>query len=214
MFLADLVRAMSPRSRCDFIAVSSYGDGHEVVRRGPAAEGPRPRPRGPPRHHRRGHRRHRADADVPAGHPAGARAAVAADGVPAEQAVAAEGGRDGRVHRLHDRGSVRRRLRAGLRGEVPQLPYIAVLDGARLNGACSDSSIITEADARHASSRARPSSSTPGGHVTPLAQDTLRARRVTVVPAGTRRSGAAGGPGAGRRRPARGDRQRPHAASR
>ena len=26
---------------------------------------------------------------------------------------------------------------------------------------------------------------TPGGHVTPLAQDTLRARRVTVVPAGS-----------------------------
>ncbi len=64
---------------------------HQVVGRGPDGQGPRRRPRGPSRHHRRGHRRHRADADLPAGHPARARAEVAQDRVPAEQAVAAQG---------------------------------------------------------------------------------------------------------------------------
>lgn len=45
-------------------------------------------------------------------------------------------------------------------------------------------SLITEADAR----TLEPDSTVelePNGHVTPLARDTLRARRVTVVPAGT-----------------------------
>jgi ribose 5-phosphate isomerase B len=45
-------------------------------------------------------------------------------------------------------------------------------------------SLISEAEAR----RIEPGSTVelePGGHVTPLAADTLRARRVTVVPAGT-----------------------------
>jgi ribose 5-phosphate isomerase B len=45
-------------------------------------------------------------------------------------------------------------------------------------------SIITEADAR----RIAPGTTVElakGGHVTPLAQDTLRERRITVVPAGT-----------------------------
>ena len=45
---------------------------------------------------------------------------VAAHRLPAEQAVAAQGGRQGRLHRLHDRGPVRRRLRPRLRGAVPQ----------------------------------------------------------------------------------------------
>ena len=45
---------------------------------------------------------------------------VAADRVPAEQAVAPQGRREGRLHRLHDRGSVRRRLRPRLRRAVPQ----------------------------------------------------------------------------------------------
>jgi ribose 5-phosphate isomerase B len=43
--------------------------------------------------------------------------------------------------------------------------------------------IITEADARTLEVGAVVELA-PGGHVTPLAQDTLRARRVTVVPAG------------------------------
>ena len=77
---------------------------HEVVRRGAAAEGPRHRPRRAPRHHRRRHRGYRADVDLPAGHPARPRAAVAEDRVPAEQAVAPDGGRHGGLHRLHDRG--------------------------------------------------------------------------------------------------------------
>ena len=44
--------------------------------------------------------------------------------------------------------------------------------------------IITEADAR----RIEPGTSVElraGGHVTPLAADTLKARRITVVPAGS-----------------------------
>ncbi len=55
------------------MAVSSYAQGHDLVGRGPDAQGPRLRPRGPQRHHRRGHRRHRPDARLPAGDPARAR---------------------------------------------------------------------------------------------------------------------------------------------
>src|SRR5205085_2642065 len=45
---------------------------------------------------------------------------VAADGVPAEQAVTPEDRGAGRIRRLHDRRSVRRRLRARLRRAVPE----------------------------------------------------------------------------------------------
>ena len=45
---------------------------------------------------------------------------VAAHRVPAEQAVAPQGRRQGRIHRLHDRGPLRRRLRPRLRRAVPQ----------------------------------------------------------------------------------------------
>ena len=59
--------------------------------------------------------------------------------------------------------------------------------------------IITEADARVARARRRRSTLATGGHVTPLALDTLRERRVTVVRDGARwRRRAAG---AGRRHP-------------
>jgi len=44
--------------------------------------------------------------------------------------------------------------------------------------------IITEADARQIE-RGATVELAKGGHVTPLAQDTLRERRVTVVPAGS-----------------------------
>src|SRR5689334_25334330 len=44
--------------------------------------------------------------------------------------------------------------------------------------------IITEADARHIEYGATVELAT-GGHVTPLAKDTLAARRVTVIPAGS-----------------------------
>jgi ribose 5-phosphate isomerase B len=44
--------------------------------------------------------------------------------------------------------------------------------------------IITEADARTIE-RGTTVELAPGGHITPLAQDTLRDKRVTVVPAGT-----------------------------
>ena len=108
VFMADLVRAMSARVTLDFIAVSSYQQSTQVVGRSPPAQGSSTPARGPPRHHRRGHRRHRPDADLPAGHPARPRAEDAADGMPAQQAVAPAGRREGRVHRLHDRGPVRR----------------------------------------------------------------------------------------------------------
>ena len=52
---------------------------------------------------------------LPARHPE-----VAADRVPAEQAVAPQGRRRGRVRRLHDRGPLRRRLWSRLRRAVPQ----------------------------------------------------------------------------------------------
>ena len=154
VFMADLVRAMSPRVTMDFIAVSSYAQEHEVVRRGPDAEGPRHRPRRPPRHHRRGHRRHGPDADVPAGHPAGARAEDAEDGLPAEQAVATRRGRHGRVHRVHHRGSVRRRLRPRLRGEVSQ-PRAALRCSTGTEGSCSVS-ISSPRRTRGCSTSARP----------------------------------------------------------
>ncbi len=63
------------------------------------------------------------------------------------------------------------------------LPHISVLDGEK-EVAVRKFSIITEADAR----QIEPGSTVelePKGHVTPLAQDTLRARHVTVVPAGS-----------------------------
>ena len=44
----------------------------------------------------------------------------AAHRLPAQQAVAAEDRREGRVHRLHDRGPLRGRLRPRLRREVPE----------------------------------------------------------------------------------------------
>ena len=55
--------------------------------------------------------------------------------------------------------------------------------------------IITEADARSLDIGATVELSA-GGHVTPLAQDTLAARRVTVIPAGSADCVAAGRSGA------------------
>ena len=49
-----------------------------------------------------------------------------------------------------------------------------------------------------------------GGHVTPLAQDTLRERRVTVVPAGSVDPALPADLAPRSRHPARRDRQRPH----
>ena len=91
MFMADLVRAMSPRVTLDFIAVSSYAKStkssgevrmlkdldtglegrHVIIVEDIVDTGP--------------------DADLSAGHPARARAEVAQDGLPAEQAVATPG---------------------------------------------------------------------------------------------------------------------------
>ena len=70
IFLADLVRHMSPRVTLDFIAVSSYAKGTTssgevrfLKDLDEALDGKR-------RDHRRGHRRHRPDAQLPAGDPA------------------------------------------------------------------------------------------------------------------------------------------------
>ena len=98
------------------------------------------------------------------------------------------------------------------------LPYIAILRAVTTSKRGSRSTarfdvtgfdIITEADARQIERGATVELS-KGGHVTPLAQDTLRERRVTVVPAGSVDRGAAGGPGAEVRDPAGRDCQRSH----
>src|SRR5262249_14591023 len=133
----------------------------------------------------------------------GARAKDAEDGVPAEQTVAAQGGRESRLHRLHDRRPLRRRVRPGLRGEVPKPAVhcdsaaVRAADGevgGRHEGSGFEGlggfwmvrvfEIITEADARRIE-RGTTVELAKGGHVTPLAADTLRDRRVTVVPAGS-----------------------------
>ena len=176
VFMSDLVRDMSTRVTMDFIAVSSYGAGTQVLRRGSLPEGPRHQPRKSPRHRRRRHRRYRPDAEVPAGDPAQPRAEDPADGVPAEQAVATQGRSAGRLHRLHDRGSVRGRLRARLRGEVSQPPAHRRPAGISMK----KFDIITESGCAHARLGATVELA-EGGHVTPLAKDTLAERRVTVV---------------------------------
>ena len=70
--------------------------------------------------------------------------------------------------------------------------------------------IITEADAR-VLDVGETVALRKGGHVTPLAADTLKARRVTVV-ADDMLDRSRRGPGAGGRHPACRDRQRPHRA--
>ena len=69
--------------------------------------------------------------------------------------------------------------------------------------------IITEADARQIE-RGATVELAKGGHVTPLAQDTLRERRVTVVPAGSVDAALPADLAPRPRHPAGGDRQRPH----
>ena len=93
MFMADLVRAMSERVTMDFMAVSSYGKGTTSSGQVRVLKDLDSNVEGRPRHPGRGHRRHRAHAALPAGSAEGARAEVAEDRVPAEQAVAAQGRR-------------------------------------------------------------------------------------------------------------------------
>ena len=212
MFMADLVRAMSDARHAATSSPSrATARGTHVVGRSADAQGPRHRPRGAPRHHRRRHRRHRADADVPAGHPAGARAEVAADGLPAEQAVAPA---RSNVTVEYIGFTIEDRFVVGYGLDYDEkyrnLPYIARARRGRMKWLYAGSDHHGGRRPR-GSSRDRPSSSSAGGHVTPLARDTLRA---------TARHGRAGRarvdpalpadlvPVAGRA--ARGDRQRPH----
>ena len=206
MFMADLVRAMGARVTLDFIAVSSYakstkssGEVRMLKDLDTSLEG-----------------RHVIIVEdiVDTGLTltylqdilARASAEIAEDGVPAQQAVAAQGRRRRRLHRLHDRGSIRGRLRARLRGEVPQS---RLHRGARRRMKRFD--IITEADARvidyRGDRRAGPGrrgDAAREGHAGGQARD-RRAR-------GLDGSVAAGGSGAGGRRAPRDDRQRSSAA--
>ena len=120
VFLADLVRALRIPSTLDFMAVSSYAKGTTTT----------------------GEVRLLKDLDMALD---GRHVVIvedivdtgltltylqdilrargpedAAHGVPAEQAVAPQGERPGGVHRFHDRGPLRRRLRPGLRRATPQ----------------------------------------------------------------------------------------------
>src|SRR6185295_12490864 len=74
------------------------------------------------RRHRGRHRGQWNDARIPAGHSAVAQAALARDDLLIEQAGAASDRRQGGVCRLHDRRSVRRRIRPRLRRPLPQSP--------------------------------------------------------------------------------------------
>ena len=120
LFLGDLIRSLDGHVTIDFMACSSYGAATSSSGEVRLLEGPRRQHRGPRRHHRRGHRRYRADAALPAGDSPRPRPAVAAHRVPAEQALPPQDRRQGRLHRLHDRGQVRRRLRPRLRRAISQ----------------------------------------------------------------------------------------------
>ena len=184
VFMADLVRAMSARVTLDFIAVSSYQQSTRSSGEVRLLKDVDARLEG----------RHVIIVEdiVDTGLTLTylqdilrARAPKsAADRVPAEQAVAAPGRRQGRVHRLHDRGQVRHRLRARLRREVPQ-PAAHRGPG---RGLMRKFEIITEADARTLDIGATVELAA-GGHVTPLARDTLAERRVTVDRTGRLGSG-------------------------
>src|SRR5215471_10465518 len=93
---------------------------HDHVGRGADDEGPRLRPRGAPRHYRRGYRRLGADAQLPARDPPRAESQIASNRLSAQQTLAASGGGPRGVHRLLHRRSLRRRVRTGLRGAVPE----------------------------------------------------------------------------------------------
>ena len=62
MVMADLARSLERHVAMDWMAISSYGSGTSVVRRGPHPQGPRHRHHRPARAGRRGHHRHRAHA--------------------------------------------------------------------------------------------------------------------------------------------------------
>src|SRR5688500_8852556 len=155
--------------------------GNDVDRRSADQEGCRQSTGRAPRDHRRRHRRHGTDARLSAGRAAEPPAEEPQDRVPAEQAVAPEDEGARGLRGLRDRRQVRGRLRSRLQREVPQPAVHRRRRGHLLMA--QRFGIITEADARNL-----PIGSTveleKGGHVTPLAQDTLRERRVTVIVGG------------------------------
>ena len=120
VFLADLMRAMDLPSSIDLMEVSSYGAATEIVRAGPHPQGPVEADRGARPHHRRGHHRHRPDAQLPPALSLGAQPGLDPGLLPARQARATAGRDPDRLHRLHDPGSVRHRLRPRLQRALSQ----------------------------------------------------------------------------------------------
>ena len=120
MFLADLARALEGDATLDFIAVSSYGtstkssgqvqllkdldaglEGRDVVIVEDIVD------TGLTLTYLQDILRARAPTD-------------SSHRLPAQQTIPAQGRRDGRIHRLHDRRQVRGGVRPGLRREVPE----------------------------------------------------------------------------------------------
>src|SRR4029450_5032668 len=104
---------------------------HDHVWGGAALEGSRYDTLRKERRHYRRHRRHRPHADVSPRNPARARAARVADRLSSQQAIAASGGREGRLYWLHDRGSFRGWIWTRLRRAVPESASHRGPDGIR-----------------------------------------------------------------------------------
>ena len=120
MVMADLARALHTH-------VDDGLDGglvvrlrHQVHRRGADPQGPRHRPHRPARADRRGHHRLRPHPVLAARQPASPAARVGRDLRAAAQARGRQGRDRRQVRRLRHPQRVRRRLRPGLRREVPQ----------------------------------------------------------------------------------------------
>ena len=137
-FMADLMRSIDIPVRIDLMEVSSYGGASDrIVGAGPDPQGPVGEHRRRGRPDRRGHHRYRADAQLPDPLPARQGPRVAPDLHPARQARPPAGRDQGRLRRVHDPRPVRGRLRARLRGAVPEpalrgrAPSGGLLGGAR-----------------------------------------------------------------------------------
>ena len=120
-FMADLMRAIDIPVRIDLMEVSSYGgtatESSGLVRILKDLSGEHRR-RGRP--DRRGHHRHRPDPELPDPLPAREEPGLAPHLHAARQARPPAGGDPRGLHGLRHPRPVRRRLRAGLRGVLPE----------------------------------------------------------------------------------------------